>query len=116
MLQLVPASVSRHGDNGESVRGPLFPDQPGSFVTVHDRHLEIHEDDIEVLPELGRDRSRLLTVADNGCGVGDVSDKKLRNGLNNMRKRLADIRGEFELLPGAGGGTVVKFTVSLAAK
>ncbi len=58
----------------------------------------------------------ILTVADNGCGVGDVSDKKLRNGLNNMRKRLADIRGEFELLPGAGGGTVVKFTVSLAAK
>ena len=58
----------------------------------------------------------VLTVADNGCGVGDVSDKKLRNGLNNMRKRLADIRGEFELLPGAGGGTVVKFTVSLAAK
>ena len=55
----------------------------------------------------------ILTVADNGCGFGDVSEKKLRNGLKNMRKRLADIHGEFEIAPGAGGGTVVKLTVPI---
>ena len=55
----------------------------------------------------------ILTVTDNGCGFGDVSEKKLRNGLKNMRKRLADIRGEFEVSSGAGGGTVVKLTVPI---
>jgi len=35
----------------------------------------------------------------------------LRNGLKNMRKRMADIRGEFEIAPGADGGTVVRLKV-----
>jgi signal transduction histidine kinase/ligand-binding sensor domain-containing protein len=55
----------------------------------------------------------ILTVADNGRGVGDLADKKLRNGLKNMRKRLADIHGEFAVAPAAGGGTVVSFTIPL---
>ncbi len=55
----------------------------------------------------------ILTVADNGRGLGDVSDKQLRNGLKNMRRRLADVRGEFNIAPGANGGTVVKFTVPI---
>ena len=55
----------------------------------------------------------ILIVTDNGCGLGDISGKKLRNGLKNMRKRLADIHGEFEVLPGADGGTVVKLTVPI---
>ena len=28
-----------------------------------------------------------------------------------MRRRLADVRGEFEITPGENGGTVVKLTV-----
>ncbi len=55
----------------------------------------------------------ILTVADNGCGLGDLSGKQLRNGLKNMRQRLAEIHGEFEIDPGANGGTVVKLTVPL---
>jgi signal transduction histidine kinase/ligand-binding sensor domain-containing protein len=55
----------------------------------------------------------ILTVADNGRGLGDISGKQLRNGLKNMRKRLADVRGEFEIVPGANGGTVVKLVVPL---
>lgn len=58
----------------------------------------------------------MLSVADNGRGIGDLSQKQLRNGLKNMRKRLADVHGEVEIAPGAGGGTVVKFTVPLAQK
>ncbi len=55
----------------------------------------------------------ILTVADNGRGLGDLSEKKLRNGLKNMRRRLADVRGEFDIASGATRGTVVKFTVPL---
>lgn len=56
----------------------------------------------------------ILSVEDNGCGLGDVAAKKLRNGLKNMRKRLADVHGEFEILPGENGGTVVQLKVPIA--
>jgi signal transduction histidine kinase/ligand-binding sensor domain-containing protein len=55
----------------------------------------------------------ILTVADNGRGLGDLSAKQLRSGLKNMRKRLADVHGEFEITSGADGGTVVRLTVPL---
>jgi len=55
----------------------------------------------------------ILCVADNGRGLGDISDKKLRNGLKNMRRRLADVRGSFDIAPGTAGGTVVTLTVPL---
>jgi signal transduction histidine kinase len=56
----------------------------------------------------------ILSVADNGRGLGDISEKKLRNGMKNMRKRLADVRGEFEISPGQNGGTMVKLTVPIS--
>jgi ligand-binding sensor domain-containing protein/signal transduction histidine kinase len=58
----------------------------------------------------------ILSVSDNGRGVGDLSGKQLRNGLKNMRKRLADVRGEFEIAPGQNGGTMVKLIVPLEPK
>ncbi len=57
-----------------------------------------------------------LSVTDNGQGVGDLSAKSLRNGLKNMRKRLAEVQGEFDLAPGPTGGTVVRLTVPLIKK
>ncbi len=58
----------------------------------------------------------ILSVEDNGRGLRDVAEKKLRNGLKNMRKRLADVHGDFEIAPGETGGTVVRLTVPLAQK
>ena len=55
----------------------------------------------------------ILTVADNGRGPGDLSEKTLRNGLKNMRKRLADVHGEFDISAGADGGTLVQMTVPI---
>jgi ligand-binding sensor domain-containing protein/signal transduction histidine kinase len=55
----------------------------------------------------------ILIVADNGRGLGDLSGKSLRNGLKNMRKRLADVRGEFDIASSPDGGTVAKFIVPL---
>ena len=56
----------------------------------------------------------ILSVADNGRGVGDGSRKTLRNGLKNMRRRLQDVHGEFEIGPGPTGGTVVQMKVPVA--
>jgi signal transduction histidine kinase/ligand-binding sensor domain-containing protein len=53
----------------------------------------------------------ILVVADNGRGLGDISEKQLRNGLKNMRQRLADVHGAFEIAAGPEGGTVVRLTV-----
>jgi len=72
------------------------------------KHAQATEARVKLQLEPGR---FILSVTDNGRGLGDLSGKKLRNGLKNMRKRLADVQGEFDLSPGAGGGTVVKFNV-----
>ena len=69
-----------------------------------------HATEAHVKLELEPDQF-ILSVTDNGCGLGAVSEKKLRNGLNNMRRRLADVRGEFAIAPGENGGTVVTLTV-----
>lgn len=58
----------------------------------------------------------ILSIADNGRGVGDLSAKQLRNGLKNMRRRLTDVHGEFHIAPNEGGGTVVKLVVPLLKK
>lgn len=76
-------------------------------VVKHARATEAH-----VKLELEPQRF-VLSVTDNGRGLGDISEKKLRNGLKNMRRRLADVHGEFEILPGATCGTVVKLTVPI---
>ncbi len=56
----------------------------------------------------------ILSVEDNGRGLGDISAKQLRNGMKNMRKRLNDVRGQFEIGPGADGGTTVQLIVPIA--
>jgi signal transduction histidine kinase len=58
----------------------------------------------------------ILTVADNGRGLGDLSGKQLRNGLRNMRRRLADVQGQFEIVPGMEGGTIVRLIVPVKMK
>jgi signal transduction histidine kinase/ligand-binding sensor domain-containing protein len=77
------------------------------------KHAQATEARVKLQLEPGR---FVLTVADNGRGLGDLSGKQLRNGLKNMRKRLADIGGEFDVAPGEKGGTVVKLSVPLKEK
>ena len=53
-----------------------------------------------------------LEIEDNGRGMAglDASMAQTRNGLRNMRRRMEDIRGEFAIVPGPDGGTVVRLT------
>jgi ligand-binding sensor domain-containing protein/signal transduction histidine kinase len=55
--------------------------------------------------------SFVIEIEDNGQGIDSAKTRTGRNGLVNMRKRMDDIRGSFDIGPGAEGGT----RVSLAA-
>ena len=55
----------------------------------------------------------ILEIEDNGRGLGDVSSKSHRNGLRNMRNRLAEVGGECTIGPGPEGGTLVRLTAPL---
>jgi signal transduction histidine kinase len=58
----------------------------------------------------------IFEIEDDGKGVSDLGGKRDRSGLRNMRKRMEDIRGNFEIAPAAGQGTIVRLTVPLERK
>ena len=109
---------------GVSYRAELPPGLPPTPILPEVRHniflafkeavnnvvKHAHATEARVKLQVEPDRF-ILSVADNGRGLGDLSQKQLRNGLKNMRRRLADVHGEFEITPGIGGGTVVTLTV-----
>jgi signal transduction histidine kinase len=55
----------------------------------------------------------VLEIEDNGLGLAPGHDQKGRNGLRNMRKRMEDIGGSFEAVPGPEGGTCVRLIAPL---
>ena len=57
----------------------------------------------------------ILEIQDNGRGIKTDLPQN-RNGLRNMRKRMADIGGDFSASPGPGSGTIVKLTAPLKVK
>ncbi len=56
-----------------------------------------------------------LEIEDNGRGPAGLTGPaaQSRHGLRNMRKRMEDIGGQFEIGPGAKGGTLVRLTAPL---
>ncbi|HVV72990.1 MAG TPA: sensor histidine kinase, partial [Verrucomicrobiae bacterium] len=57
--------------------------------------------------ELHPDRF-VLEIEDDGRGLNPADQKKGRNGLKNMRKRMQDVGGTFEVVSRPGGGTIVR--------
>jgi signal transduction histidine kinase len=53
-------------------------------------------------------RDFMFEIADDGKGLSDLPSKQNRSGLKNMRKRMEDIGGTFEIVPAREKGTVVK--------
>jgi ligand-binding sensor domain-containing protein/signal transduction histidine kinase len=53
-----------------------------------------------------------LEIEDNGRGLGGLDPRaaQTRNGLRNMRKRMEDIGGSFDMGPAQERGTVVRLT------
>jgi signal transduction histidine kinase/ligand-binding sensor domain-containing protein len=55
----------------------------------------------------------VLEVQDNGKGFSSADEKQDRNGLRNMRKRMADIGGSFDIGPAPEKGTLVHLSVPI---
>jgi len=109
-----------------SFRSDLPPDLPATRILPEVRHnvfLAFKEAVNNVVKHAQATRARVwlrlepdqftLGVEDNGRGLGDLSGRQLRNGLKNMRKRLSDVQGHFDIGPAAGGGTAVRLIVPL---
>jgi signal transduction histidine kinase len=54
-----------------------------------------------------------IEILDDGRGPAEAATKTGRNGLRNMRKRMEDVGGTFDLQPGAERGTVVRLSAPL---
>jgi len=55
----------------------------------------------------------VLEIEDDGKGLPPGAEKKGRNGLRNMQKRMEDIGGDFEIGARTEGGTRVRLIVPL---
>jgi signal transduction histidine kinase/ligand-binding sensor domain-containing protein len=55
------------------------------------------------------DRTLTISIRDNGSGFDTRNIRPFSNGLNNMRKRMKDIRGNLEIVQ--KNGTLIRLTV-----
>jgi len=62
--------------------------------------------DIVVQFELKQKKALTLRIADNGCGF-EFDNIKKGNGLGNMQKRAAEIKGQLKIVTAPGGGTCI---------
>jgi ligand-binding sensor domain-containing protein/signal transduction histidine kinase len=58
----------------------------------------------------------ILEIEDDGRGTGGQPAPQNRNGLRNMKKRMEDIGGEFEIGPASERGTIVRLTVPIKSE
>jgi signal transduction histidine kinase len=57
-----------------------------------------------------------LEIEDDGRGLPANAADKGRNGLDNMRKRMREIGGDFEIGPRTEGGTKVRLSAPLRSE
>jgi signal transduction histidine kinase/ligand-binding sensor domain-containing protein len=71
------------------------------------------------------DKDFVFEIEDNGAGVpaaalagrsDELPTPGSHNGLRNMERRLREIMGQFEILPRAGGGTIIRMRVEALAR
>ena len=57
----------------------------------------------------------IIEIEDDGRGPVEIDSEraKTRNGLRNMRQRMEDVGGRFEILSAGERGTVVRLTAPL---
>lgn len=96
-----------------------LPDRPISSVIRHEIFLSFKEAITNVIRHSGATEVRLgvriigdrlrFSIADNGRGLPRDAVTRGRNGLENMRERLAKMGGRFEIRSRRGRGTIVRF-------
>jgi signal transduction histidine kinase len=97
---------------------PLSPEvRHHLFLTAKEAMNNVlkHADATEVTLSLGTTEGVFeLKLADNGGGFSpELATGSRRNGLRNMRSRVQEIGGEFELTSTPGKGTLVGFRIPL---
>jgi signal transduction histidine kinase len=62
-----------------------------------------------------RDGTLVITLADDGRGFdpGGVSDAAGQDGVANMRQRMLDVGGTFELTSASGSGTRIELRLAI---
>ena len=85
--------------------------------TFHNVLKHSHASEVRVQILLGNNSTVDVVIEDNGHGLnlnGDGAGRK-GNGLENMRKRMAELNGQFHITSTPGQGTRLQFTVNLDA-
>ena len=67
---------------------------------------------ISVQFELKQKKMLTMQIADNGCGF-DVKNNNKGNGLGNMQKRAAEIKGKLKIISVPGNGTIICITCEI---
>ncbi len=99
------------------------PDHAISSVNRHEIFLAFKEAITNVIRHSGATEVRLgarvignrlrFSIADNGRGLPPGAGTRGRDGLANMRERLARMGGRFEIRTQRGRGTTVRFYMPL---
>lgn len=61
-----------------------------------------------------KDNSLKIKMSDDGKGFSMMDENKFGNGLRNMKKRVDEVKGFFEMTSRAGTGTTIQLTLPLA--
>jgi signal transduction histidine kinase/ligand-binding sensor domain-containing protein len=54
-----------------------------------------------------------LIIQDNGCGFEQEQPARMGNGLTNMRKRIEDMGGQYEIFSQTGKGSEIRLSVNI---
>ncbi len=96
---------------------PLTPDERANlYLTAKEamNNAIKHARATEVLLRMGMHEDRFcVSIEDNGCGFDPAAPAaNTRNGLANMRSRIAELRGSLTIDSAPGRGTIVQLSVS----
>ena len=103
-----PSQLPETGITPE-VRHNVFLASKESITNVV-KHAKATEAWLRLRLEKGR---FILEVQDNGKAPLNFEGKQSRNGLRNMRKRMEDVGGTFELVAAPEGGAIARLTVPI---
>lgn len=104
----IPAQLP-HTEISPELRHNVFLAAKEAITNVV-RHAKASEVRLSLKLEPGQFTLELL---DNGRGPAGMEAKTSRNGLRNMRKRMEDVGGTFEIGPGPEGGALVRLTAPI---
>lgn len=111
----IPLTVQMDGPEprlSTAIRGALFRVMQEALANVY-RHADASRIAILIRSEPGR---LVLEVSDDGSGFASPLDlTSSGRGMENMRRRLAEVGGLFEVITAPGTGTTVRATVPAEA-